>query len=110
MAIDDGLAERMRHLLAGEAGLSERRMFGGLAFLVGGHLAIAASGEGGALIRVDPAATEDLLATTRAEPAVMRGRALAGWLRVATDHLADDELARWVARSVAYARSLPAKA
>ncbi len=110
MAYEEELAGRIRGLVADEAGVSERRMFGGLAFLVGGHLAITASGEGGALVRVDPAAGTQLVNTTSAVPAVMRGRPMAGWLRVPSEDLAaDNELARWVDLSVGYARSLPPK-
>lgn len=110
MAFEEELAGRIRGLVADEAGVSERRMFGGLAFLVNGHLAIAASGEGGVLVRVDPATNDELVATTMAEMAVMRGRPLAGWLRVSGPELAAEaELARWVDRGVGYARSLPPK-
>jgi hypothetical protein len=84
-------------------------MFGGLAFLVGGNMAIAASGQGGALVRVDPAQSEALVASTPAYPAVMRGREMAGWLRVDGEHLDADGLAAWVQRGMAYARSLPPK-
>lgn len=110
MAFEEELAGRIRALVADEQGVSERRMFGGLAFLVNGHLAIAASNEGGVLVRVNPAVGIELVETTAAAPAVMRGRPMAGWLRVPTDGLAaDGELARWVNRGVGYARSLPPK-
>lgn len=115
MAYDEGLAGRLRELLddnpalAGHE-LTEKKMFGGLAFLVGGNMAVAASGQGGVLVRVDPAATEDLLATTAAFPMEMRGRAMSGWLRVDdADVTTDDELAVWVQRGTSYAASLPAK-
>ena len=89
---------------------TEKKMFGGLAFLVGGNMAIAASGQGGVLVRVDPAQSEELVAGSDAYVAVMRGRPMEGWLRVDAEQLADDrELARWVALGTAYARSLPAK-
>ena len=81
MAYDEALAERIRHQLAGRAGLSEQRMFGGLAFLTGGNLAIAASGQGGLLVRVDPDESQALVAATGARPMEMRGRRMAGWLR-----------------------------
>jgi TfoX/Sxy family transcriptional regulator of competence genes len=85
-------------------------MFGGLAFLIGGNMAIAASGQGGILVRVDPAESDELVASTPAEPLVMRGRAMAGWLRVDTDAIDDDAvLAEWVERGAAYAGSLPPK-
>jgi hypothetical protein len=110
MAYDEELAGRMRELLADEPGVVEQRMFGGLAFLIGGNMAIAASGQGGALVRVDPQATDDLVATTAATRFEMRGREMQGWLRVDAEHLATQAaLAEWVARGAAYARSLPAK-
>jgi len=111
MAYDEELADRMREALHGVAGLSEKRMFGGLAFLVNGHMAIAASSEGDALVRVDPAASDHLVDTTAATVAIMRGRPMTGWLRVPADELADeDALDAWAARSSAYAASLPPKA
>jgi len=103
MAYEERLAEAIRRLVP--AGTAEKKMFGGLAFLVGGNMAIAASGEGGLLVRVDPAESDELVRTTRAATAVMRGRAMPGWLRVD----AGDDLADWVARGVAYARTLPPK-
>ena len=110
MAYDEELAERIRELLAGEPGFAERAMFGGLAFLVGGNMAVAASGQGGILVRVDPADSEQLVATTPARLMEMRGRQMQGWLRVAPEHLRTrGELAAWVERGTAYARSLPAK-
>ncbi len=85
-------------------------MFGGLAFLIGGNMAIAASGQGGIMVRVDPEQTETLLATTDAHPMEMRGREMRGWLRVAREHVGTtQQLAAWAERGVAYARSLPAK-
>jgi len=105
MAYDEALAERIRALMAGERGVTEKKMFGGLAFLVGGNMAIAASGQGGLLVRVDPDESEALVRATGAEVAVMRGRPMAGWLRAE----AGDDLADWVGRGVAYARSLPPK-
>src|SRR5262245_16416785 len=110
MAYDEELAGRIRTLLADEPDVVEKKMFGGLAFLAGGNMAIAASGQGGALVRVDPDETEQLLATTDAEPFEMRGRSMHGWLRVDTEHLRTKrQLGKWVERGVAYARSLPAK-
>src|SRR3954451_5219506 len=109
MAYDEQLAERIRDLI-GTDGLVERKMFGGLAFLVGGHMAVAASGQGGALVRVDPSESDELVAETSAEPIVMRGREMAGWLRVDTAALETDEaLQEWIDRGVAYAGSLPPK-
>jgi hypothetical protein len=110
MAYDVDLAERLREALAGEPGVAEKRMFGGLAFLVGGHMAVSASGQGGLLLRVDPARTDALVLDRRASRAVMRGREMDGWLRVDIDaRAADDELNRWIALGVDYARSLPPK-
>jgi TfoX/Sxy family transcriptional regulator of competence genes len=110
MAYDEDLAGRIRELVAGEKGLSEKKMFGGLAFLIHGNMAVAASGQGGILVRVDPDATDKLVSTTKAERMVMRGRAMDGWLRVgAADVKQRRQLMTWVQRGVTYARSLPAK-
>ena len=110
MAYDEDLADRIRALVATERGLSEKKMFGGIAFLVGGNMAIAASGQGGILVRVDPERSDTLVATTKASVAVMRGRPMAGWLRVAADDLQTKrQLAKWVGLGIAFARSLPAK-
>jgi TfoX/Sxy family transcriptional regulator of competence genes len=110
MAYDKELADRIRALLGDRADLTEQQMFGGLAFLIGGNMAIAASGQGGILVRVDPAESDDLVATTPAEPMEMRGRSMAGWLRVDTAGVADDaELGEWVERGTTYAGSLPAR-
>jgi TfoX/Sxy family transcriptional regulator of competence genes len=110
VAYDEELADRIRELLGGEAGLTEKKMFGGLAFLIGGNMAVAASGQGGVLVRVDPARSDRLLATTNASPMEMRGREMQGWLRVdAVDVRSKRELGKWVQLGVTYARSLPAK-
>ena len=110
MAYDEELANRIRELIGDEPRLTEKKMFGGLAFLVGGNMAISASGRGGVLVRVDPADSEQLLSTTHAHVAVMRDREMPGWLRVDPEHLRTKrELAKWVGRGVAYARSLPPK-
>jgi TfoX/Sxy family transcriptional regulator of competence genes len=110
MAYDEDLANRIRELLADEPGVTEQRMFGGLAFLVGGHMSVAASGQGGLMVRVEPEETEALLAQPHARPFEMRGREMRGWLRVDSEGLQTErELAPWVARGLAYARSLPAK-
>jgi TfoX/Sxy family transcriptional regulator of competence genes len=110
MAYDEDLAARIRELLAGQAGLTEQKMFGGLAFLIGGNMAVAASGQGGVLVRVDPAESDALVETTSARPMEMRGRPMPGWLRVGPDDLrANRDLARWVELGTTYARSLPAK-
>ncbi len=109
MAYDSDLAERIRELVAAEPGIDERRMFGGLAFLVNGNLSVAASNRGGLLVRVPPAETDDLTGDDRVEPMVMAGQPRRGWLHVAATAADDDWVAEWVARGVAYARSLPAK-
>jgi len=110
MAYDEVLAERIRELVEGEPGLTEQKMFGGLAFLIGGNMAVAASGQGGVLVRVDPAESAALVATTSARPMEMRGRQMPGWLRVDPDDVrAGPELARWVRLGTSYARSLPPK-
>jgi TfoX-like protein len=110
VAYDEELADRMRELLGGEAGLTEQKMFGGLAFLIGGNMAIAASGQGGALVRVDPARSDTIVATTSARPMEMRGKEMPGWLRVSSADLRTKrQLAKWVTVGVTYARSLPAK-
>src|SRR6188472_2769076 len=110
MAYDEALAGRIRDLIGDEPDLTERKMFGGLAFLIGGNMAVAASGQGGVLVRVDPAESDDLVAATPAELMEMRGRSMRGWLRVAPEDVhSDAELGEWVARGTAYAASLPAK-
>jgi TfoX/Sxy family transcriptional regulator of competence genes len=110
MAYDEDLADRIRALAGAEPGLTEKRMFGGLAFLINGNMAVAASGQGGILVRVDPAESDKLVDDTEAETAVMRSRPMSGWLRVQPEHLRTKrQLATWVERGTAYARSLPAK-
>jgi TfoX/Sxy family transcriptional regulator of competence genes len=110
MSIDEVLANRLRELLRGEAGLSEKRMFGGLAFLINGNMAVSASGQGGLLLRVDPAETAALVARPHASRFAMRGREMDGWLRVDPDGLGTKrQLEQWARTGVAYARSLPPK-
>jgi TfoX/Sxy family transcriptional regulator of competence genes len=110
MAYDEGLAERIRRVLAEEDGLSEKKMFGGLAFLIEGSMAVAASGQGGLMVRVDPAESEDLVETTDAYPMEMRGRGVKGWLRVDSENVSNKrQLTKWVDLGVSYARSLPPK-
>lgn len=110
MAYDEELADRIRELVAGEAHLTEKKMFGGLAFLIGGNMAVAASGQGGLLVRVDPAESDALVGKTSARPMVMRGRTMSGWLRVAAEDVRTKRaLAIWVGRGSGYARSLPPK-
>jgi TfoX/Sxy family transcriptional regulator of competence genes len=110
VAYDDELADRVRELVAGEQGVAEQRMFGGLAFLINGNMSVTVSRQGGLMVRVDPEQTEALLDEEHVQPVVMRGREMDGWLRVDTAALrTDSQLERWVERSVSYARSLPAK-
>jgi TfoX/Sxy family transcriptional regulator of competence genes len=107
---DEDLANRIRELIASEADVTEKRMFGGLAFLVGGNMSVAASGQGGLLVRVDPEETDALLEKPHAQPFEMRGREMQGWLRVDADGVRTKrQLEPWVRRGVAYARSLPPK-
>jgi hypothetical protein len=111
VAYDEELAARIRALVDGEPGLTEQTMFGGVAFLIGGNMAVAASGQGGLLVHVAPEHSEVLVASTSAVPMEMRGKELAGWLRVASEDVAgEQELAQWVELGASYARSLPAKA
>ncbi len=110
MAYDETLAAQIRELTADEPGLTERKMFGGLAFLIRGNMAVAASGQGGILVRVDPQESDTLVETTNAHHMVMRGKPMRGWLRVDPKHLQPKrELARWVKVGIACARSQPEK-
>jgi TfoX/Sxy family transcriptional regulator of competence genes len=110
VAYDEDLANRIRELLEAEEDVTEKRMFGGLAFLINGNMSVSASGQGGLLLRVDPAETDELLDGPHAHPFEMRGRAMQGWLRVDADGVRTKrELERWVARGTSYARSLPSK-
>lgn len=110
MAYDEDLADRLRDLLADEPDLTQQRMFGGLAFLISGNMAVAASGQGGVMVRVDPAASDTIVGRTNARPMEMRGKPMRGWLRVDAPELATKrQLIRWVTLGTTYARSLPAK-
>lgn len=110
MAVDEELAHRIRELVQGEHGVSEKRMFGGLGFLINGNLAVSASGQGGLMVRVDPAETQSLVRDRHARRMVMRGREMDGWLRVDAEALeAEEAFRRWVSLGVGYARSLPPK-
>ncbi len=110
VAYDEDLADRIRELLGGESDLTEKKMFGGLAFLIGGNMAVAASGQGGVLVRVDPAQSDTLVATTNAYLMEMRGRQMHGWLRVDEDDVRSEaELEKWVGLGATYARSLSPK-
>jgi hypothetical protein len=110
MAYDEDLANRVRELIASESGVVEKKMFGGLAFLIGGHMSVSVSGRGGLLLRVAPEETESLRAKPHAGPFEMRGRTMDGWLRVDPEGVETKrQLQRWVTRGVDYARSLPPK-
>ena len=110
MAYDEQLAERIRELVAAERGATEKKMFGGLAFLVNGNMAIAASGQGGALVRVDPDESDALVRKSGVALMEMRGREMRGWLRIESEALrTKKQLADWVKRGTTYARSLPPK-
>jgi hypothetical protein len=110
VAYDEELADRIRDLIGREPHLTEKKMFGGLAFLIGGNMAVAASGQGGVLVRVDPTQSDTLVAKTNARPMEMRGRPMQGWLRVDPQDLRTKrQLAKWVELGTTYARSLPAK-
>jgi TfoX/Sxy family transcriptional regulator of competence genes len=110
VAYDEDLADRIRELISGEPAVSEKKMFGGLAFLIGGNMAIAASGQGGILVRVDPAQSDAIVDKTTATTAVMRGRPMQGWLRVpGEDVRTKRQLAKWVKLGAGFAASLPAK-
>jgi TfoX/Sxy family transcriptional regulator of competence genes len=110
MAYNEELAERIRALIGDEPAVTEQRMFGGLAFLIDGNMAIAASGQGGILVRADPEESEALVAASTARPMEMRGREMRGWLRVEAEDVGTDaELAKWVDVGSTFARSLPAK-
>ena len=110
MAYDEELADRIREVVQDERGLTEKRMFGGLAFMIDGNMAVGASGQGGMLLRVDPDRTDSLVRPPHVRRFEMRGREMAGWLRVDAEAVkTDDELRRWVDHGVTYARSLPPK-
>jgi TfoX/Sxy family transcriptional regulator of competence genes len=110
MAYDEDLAYRVRDLLEAEPDISEKKMFGGLSFLVNGHMAVNVSRQGGLMVRIDPTRTEELLREKHAEPFEMRGRPMTGWLRIdAAGLVKEADLDHWAAIGVSYARTLPAK-
>jgi TfoX N-terminal domain len=110
MAYDEELADRIRELLATDHDVAEKKMFGGLAFLIGGHMSVSASGQGGLLLRCDPEETDALIREPDVRRFEMRGRAMDGWLRVDAAAIETrEDLERWVAVGVDYARSLPPK-
>jgi len=110
MAYDEDLANRIRELLGGEDAVTEKKMFGGLAFLLNGNMAVSASGQGGLLVRIDPDESDEAIAREHVSLMEMGGRSMTGWIRVAPEGLTSkDDLAPWVERGVAYATSLPPK-
>ena len=110
MAYDEDLAHRIRELIASERGVEEKRMFGGLAFLINGNMSVAVSGQGGLMVRVPPDETEKLLTRDHVQPMVMAGRETRGWLRVSDDGVRTKrQLQPWVTRGVDYAKCLPPK-
>ena len=110
MAYDEVLARRIRDLIGPDPELTEKKMFGGLAFLIREHMAISASGQGGVLVHADPGQSDELVATTKATVAIMQGREMPGWLRVGADDVEiDEDLEPWVEIGIAFARSLPPK-
>ena len=110
MAYDERLADRIRVLLEGEADLTEKKMFGGLAFLIGGNMAVAASGQSGLLVRADPATSEALLTSTGVQLMEIRGKQMQGWLRVDDEEVSTKrQLDKWVRVGAGYARTLPPK-
>lgn len=110
MPYDQELAARIREIVAAEPALTEKKMFGGIAFLIAGNMAVAASGHGGVMVRVDPAQSGTLVSTTPARMVEMRGRPMSGWLYLEAAAVGDlGELTAWVERGVSLARTLPAK-
>ncbi len=109
MAYDEGLAERIREELAAEPGVTERKMFGGLGFMVDGHLAVAAGSSGDLMVRVGQADAEARIDGDAVRPMEMRGRPMRGWLLVSLEALTDDELTQWIDRGLARVRSLAAE-
>ncbi len=110
MAYDEDLAARIRDLIGAQPDVTEKKMFGGLAFLINGNMAVAASGQGGLMLRADPARSPRLVSSTHARFMVMRGRAMPGWLRVDSEHVrTKSALSKWVTIGTTYARSLPPK-
>ena len=110
MAYEEELAARIRELVEDEPGLTEQKMFGGLAFLIHGNMAIAASGQGGLMVRVDPMESDAIIAQSTARPMEMRGKPMRGWLRIDSEDLTTKrQLSRWVTLGMTYSRSLPAK-
>ena len=109
MAYDEVLAQRIHDLLDGEAGVTSKKMFGGLGFMVDGHMAVAAGSGGALMVRADPDQGASWV-SEHVQPMVMRGRPMTGWLLVETEALASDQdLRLWVDRGVTFVRALPPK-
>jgi hypothetical protein len=110
VAFDEGLAVRVRELIEHERGLTEKRMFGGLAMLLDGSMAVVIRGRGGLMVRVDPGEYDAVQTEPGAAPAEMRGRPMRGWITVSEfGYATDADLRRWVARGVDAARKAPRK-
>jgi TfoX/Sxy family transcriptional regulator of competence genes len=110
MVYDEDLADRVREVIQGVDGVTEKRMFGGLAFLLRGNMAVSASGRGGLLLRCDPEQTDSLVAAPGVDRFKMRGKEMDGWLHVDPEAIQTDQgLRRWVTVGVGYAGSLPPK-
>jgi len=110
MTYDENLANQLRELLADEDAIAEQKMFGGLAFLLHGNMAVSASRTGGLLVRVDPADTHAALARPHATLMEMGGRMMDGWITVGPEGLKTKrDIAAWVKRGVSFAKTLPPK-
>jgi TfoX/Sxy family transcriptional regulator of competence genes len=110
MAYDEDLANRVREQLAAATGVTEKRMFGGLAFLVRGNMSVAVSGQGGLLVRVGPEGAAEALSRAHCQQAEMRGRAMVGWVRVGAEGVRTrPQVASWVRRGTSFAATLPPK-
>ncbi|HTR75545.1 MAG TPA: TfoX/Sxy family protein [Solirubrobacterales bacterium] len=111
MAYDEALADELREILAvADGDLTEKKMFGGICFMVGGKMAIAASRRGGLLVRTDPADADEVLALPGTEPMEMRGRQMPGWVHVDATALRDEVAVEgWVSRALAFVATLPPK-
>ena len=110
MTYDNELAHRIREQLADEQGVTEKAMFGGLAFLLDGNMAVGISNSGELMVRVGPDASDEALARSHTRIFDMTGRPMKGWILVAVEGLATNrQLAVWVGRGVKFARTLPPK-
>lgn len=109
MSYDEELAGRIRAVLSFTEGVTEQRMFGGVGFMVAGHMVAAASRSGDMMVRLDPALAAELIDGERVRPFIMNGREPAGWLSVEPEAVEGDQLRLWLERGVAFVRTLPAK-